>query len=642
MKTDYDNAYFHDNVYGHVVELLAKYVPSRSNGAVHLDIGCGYGRIAEPLQAATGSHYIGLDLDTVSVSSLCKRNLEAHIFDLRGSLIELKTSVEKLLGGRQIASISLIDVLEHIAEPATILNLVRELITTHGAIFILSVPNIAHRDVGFKLATGRYDVRATGLLDYTHVHGFTEKGLIDYLGQFGLYQTARNDVRLEHSDQAFPFAHPALSGRALLGAFLRNIRDGADATATVNQFVMMCLPGPVQEPAHLRTESDIAIRRPFLSVITRTQGRRPATLRDALLALAAQTCDDFEVVVVGHKLTIDHQLVVERLIEDCPQFLRDRIRLIRVERGNRTAPLNEGFAAAKGKYIAILDDDDLPMAHWVETFKMLANDNSGCVLRTVAIKQEFDEVYNTFTQIKIPRAISGFIKEYPSTFNWMDHLRINRTPPIALAFPRAAFTDLNIRFDESLTTTEDWDYLMRIAPICGVASSPSITCIYRWWKGAENSQSMHSQEEWRTNHFRIFNKMDQVPTLLPAGFTKQLRDLIEHRDHLVQQLIALQAKGNIVIDTDLLRQLPTDQGARTELTALLTSRSWRISAPLRWAKRVLRGLPSSALDVASMSPTAVTEAIRNIRESSSWKITAPLRKLGNWSRAQKRIRDAKQ
>ena len=36
---------------------------------------------------------------------------------------------------------------------------------------------------------------------------------------------------------------------------------------------------------------------------------------------------------------------------------------------------------------------------------------------------------------------------------------------------------------------------------------------------------------------------------------------------------------------------------------------------------------ASELDVATMSPTAVAEAIRNIRASSSWRVTAPLRKL---------------
>ncbi len=139
---------------------------------------------------------------------------------------------------------------------------------------------------------------------------------------------------------------------------------------------------------------------------------------------------------------------------------------------------------------------------------------------------------------------------------------------------------------------------------------------------------MHSQEEWKTNHYRIFGKMDQSPMLMPAGFTKQLRDLMDSHDRLVHQVLEMRAHGGraaAAVSIDDL--LPADSGARVELAALLASRSWRVSAPLRWCKRVLRGLPASELDVATMSPTAVAEAIRNIRASSSWRVTAPLRKL---------------
>ena len=49
----------------------------------------------------------------------------------------------------------------------------------------------------------------------------------------------------------------------------------------------------------VRAEAEDPAPRPFLSVITRTQGRRPDRLREMLLSLAAQTDEDFELLLVG-------------------------------------------------------------------------------------------------------------------------------------------------------------------------------------------------------------------------------------------------------------------------------------------------------------------------------------------------------
>lgn len=367
---------------------------------------------------------------------------------------------------------------------------------------------------------------------------------------------------------------------------------------------------------------------PFLTVLTRTQGRRPVTLCDVMVALAAQSCDEFEWLIVGHRLDDAGRAMVLEMLEAAPFALRQRARLIEVERGNRTAPLNEGFAAALGSYVAILDDDDIPMGHWVETFRDLALEAPGQVLRAVAVKQQFDEVTVSGSAHMAPRAVSGFVTEYPSRFDWLEHLRMNQTPPVALAFPLAAFIDLGIRFDETLSTTEDWDYLVRTGAACGVASSPAVTCIYRWWMGSESSRSVHPQKEWEDNHQRILDKQDTLWLTLQPGTTKQLREMLDRQDRLSAKVAELAAELTALgrsVDLDGLQR--EDAGPRAELSALLRSASWRISVPMRWAKRVMRGLPPQRLDVGLMSPSQISEAIRNIRASSSWRVTAPLRKV---------------
>ena len=50
---------------------------------------------------------------------------------------------------------------------------------------------------------------------------------------------------------------------------------------------------------------------PFLSVVMRTQGKRIEMLREAVLCLWAQTCQDFEVLIMGHNL--DGEARIEHL-----------------------------------------------------------------------------------------------------------------------------------------------------------------------------------------------------------------------------------------------------------------------------------------------------------------------------------------
>jgi GT2 family glycosyltransferase len=351
---------------------------------------------------------------------------------------------------------------------------------------------------------------------------------------------------------------------------------------------------------------------PFLSIVVRTQGRRPHTLVEALTALAGQTDTDFEVLVVGHRLPFDAQKVVERIIDDSPEWLRLKCRLLLVDAGNRTRPLNIGFAAARGHYIAILDDDDLPFGHWVEEFRGLADQMPGRMLRAVAVRQD---VSNVTIDGKLGlRAIGTLEKIYPSDFDYLAHLRVNRSPPVSVAFPRGVFQDLGVTFDESLTTTEDWDYILRVAALVGVASSRQITSIYRWWHEDESSRSVHSQAEWARNHTRILQKTDDTPIVFPAGTASRIRFLLDQYDG------GADADTSDLLAPDRVRRLQ-------EVVAILNSTSWRITGPLRFFSR-LTGKPATDYShIWHCDAARLQEAATALRQSKSWRITAPLRRL---------------
>src|SRR5688500_4185734 len=70
------------------------------------------------------------------------------------------------------------DVLEHLADPLTVLQPLRR-IATDDAHFIISVPNIAHLAVRLMLLAGRFPKMDRGPLDRTHLHFFTKKTATD-------------------------------------------------------------------------------------------------------------------------------------------------------------------------------------------------------------------------------------------------------------------------------------------------------------------------------------------------------------------------------------------------------------------------------------------------------------------------------
>lgn len=260
--------------------------------------------------------------------------------------------------------------------------------------------------------------------------------------------------------------------------------------------------------------------RPFLSVIMRTQGKRIYALREALLCLESQTDGDFEVLVMAHNTDEKVTSEISAEISGFPKDFCDKVKLIPVSGGTRTTPLNEGFKAARGVYISIYDDDDIVFDNWVETFRNLYSEMPGRILHAYATEQnwavEGDGKDAYMTAYSAPKPI------YCYDFNMIEQLSVNRCPTMSLAFPSYAFNTLGICFDESLNTTEDWDFLMRTAFICGVADSKNVTSIYRKWINSGNSHTEHDDKEWHDNYKKIQGKLGK--SVVPVDIKEVIFD----------------------------------------------------------------------------------------------------------------------
>lgn len=596
----YDFAFAAESAYGHSLELVGTYSQA-AEGAIHLDLACGAGAIASEVESRFGATYVGVDFDQTQVDRLRAAGFEAHQADLESS--STLETLQKIIGGRPVSSITMLDGFEHLARRDGIGDALGRLSREHGCIVVVSIPNVTHRDVAVKLAFGSWAYTPTGLLDETHVRFFGERQLETELGSHGLHRIARNDVVLTNSDQHFPNDHPALQQGTTLEVLLSDLRDAAEPNAAINQFVWACVAGPVVTVPDASEQSDT----PTFTVLVRTQGRRVHELQEVFTCLAAQTDQDFEVVLVAH--SVDDRTTVERLVDDTPSLLRAKIRLVHVDRGNRATLLNIGFAEARGRYVTVLDDDDLVLGHWLETFRLLDRKHRGQVLRSLAVEQGASRV-EVLGQQGI-RATTSPEMPYEEEFSFVKHLSLNQSPFMTLAFPRALFRDLGLRFDESLTTTEDWDYLLRAASVVGVADSREIVAIYHRWVEQESSATMHDAEVWRLNELSIRRKIDSRPMLLQAGETRRIRELVES-EHLYRSLV------------DEIPLRPEDDGradALHRLVSLLESRSWRATSPLRWPGTVVGRREARAAAFTDSHSPDIRHAIKEIERSRSWRLS---------------------
>lgn len=290
---------------------------------------------------------------------------------------------------------------------------------------------------------------------------------------------------------------------------------------------------------------------PFLSVIMRTQGLRLEAFADALLCLAAQTDQDFELIVVAHDVDERSHEAIASVIEQHATLLPPRVQLVSASGGTRSRPLNEGVARAHGLYYAFFDDDDLLFAHWVESFHVAAIADPGRLFHAVSAiqrisPQRWPDGREGF------RTLSWAMPEYALEFDTLRNYLVNHSPFMSIAFPRALFATLGFRFDETLEVCEDWEVILRGSSLLGIGSVQHLTSIYRRWEdGGASSYTQHSRTEWKESEQRLLARLDSEPALLPPGSVSRLRRLIG------------------------------DENAASHLTDLLSSKAWRVTAPVR-------------------------------------------------------------
>lgn len=145
-----------------------------------LDVGCWNGNLGKKLIDEKKCEVHGIDFD----KSMLKKALEngykkTFLIDMNKNPDNLKTIREKY------DTIICADILEHLIDPKSALNYLKNLLNKNGAI-IISVPNVAFGLNRLNLLLGKWNYTEFGTLDKTHVRFFTKKTLRELVSDAGL------------------------------------------------------------------------------------------------------------------------------------------------------------------------------------------------------------------------------------------------------------------------------------------------------------------------------------------------------------------------------------------------------------------------------------------------------------------------
>lgn len=148
-----------------------------------LDVGCGEGQNGA-IARQRGARVVGVEGDGAALARAARRLDVALSADLArpGALL---AALHEGAPDERFDLAILADVLEHVADPARLLEEVSSLLSDGGHLLV-SAPNVAAWPVRAKLLAGRFDYEPSGVLDATHLRFFTRRSLLALLRESGL------------------------------------------------------------------------------------------------------------------------------------------------------------------------------------------------------------------------------------------------------------------------------------------------------------------------------------------------------------------------------------------------------------------------------------------------------------------------
>jgi len=242
-------------------------------------------------------------------------------------------------------------------------------------------------------------------------------------------------------------------------------------------------------------EPDEALKKPkphlfdnsTLSVIIRFHQReRLDFLEEALFSLALQTWSDLEPIIVLQNGTDDLKQTILDMLDHQPWRVSPKHKIVSVQipegMDGRSILLNRGIENATGRYLSFLDDDDCVYHEGYTTLirQLIDGDRAvavgGCRRAQIGYESEHWFTHKKDNFFAWGRSVADLFTE-------------NFVPIHSYVVDRARTGNWELKFDESFTLLEDYEFLLRLF----AAHEPDFTrldkpvCEYRVRLNGSNS-----------------------------------------------------------------------------------------------------------------------------------------------------------
>lgn len=302
-----------------------------------------------------------------------------------------------------------------------------------------------------------------------------------------------------------------------LGAYLKAGLHGLDLNTAEDNTIframetvtkVLCVDGPlfqVQTSAGAHPKET----QPLVSVIIATHNR-PESLKYAVASVLNQTYPNVEIIVVN-----DAGEPVDDLLAGLN--MRGNIVSLRHEQNKGPAATrNTGLRAARGKYIAYLDDDDIFFPNHIEVLVTGLESSAYRFAYTHAHRSHQVQQNGRYVEI-------GRSQPYGCSVTHDQLLVRNLIPTLCIMHERACIEEVGY-FDETFRTHEDWDMWIRMSQKFEFLHIPELTAQITWRDDGTTTTS-RMQEAFLAAPERMYLKHRDAAAGKPAVLALQAERL---------------------------------------------------------------------------------------------------------------------